>query len=507
MQKTELQNFLFDRKELFPEIENRITKDYLLERKPTQNRRWILLDSFDWRLYNNNCYLCFSNSELSLFAFEDSLPIARLHSAKRPSFADDLPDSLLKDQLKKYIADRALFPRGEFEENLYSYSLLNKDKKTIAWLDDLSYSAANGVLRILQARAVRGYAVAFQKLQQTLSAHFPPLEENEKIIRLLQLGDQNAGDYSSKLVISLDKDQSALDAAGLVFNALLQKMMMNIDGIKKDIDAEFLHDFRVSIRRTRTAQGQFKEFLPQGIIQQRQNFSWLAKKSNDLRDLDVYLERRAYYESLLPASLLEGAAILFTELQMQREQQLAAFCRILDSKKFQNMIASWRRFLQRCESSKVVQPKALVFAQNTIRTRYDKVLALGTGIDKQTPSKKLHKLRIECKKLRYLLEFFSSLFPQKNIKTAIDHLKELQDYLGALNDFAIQQSYLNSFLQRFPGKNDKHLLAVAAIGALIGQLYREQQQMFKKFDKVFGRFTGKTNAAIFKSLLENEVEK
>lgn len=507
MMKTQLQNYLFDRDDFFPEIKNQISKNVLLKQHPLQNSRCVLLDTFDWRLFNKNFYLYFCDSELSLVAFDFHVPLIRLHIEQLPGFANELPYSPLKDQLKFLAGERALLPRGEFEEKLQRYALLNNDQKTVAWLDDISYRVeGGGALRVLQARAVRGYPGAFQKLQRALRVHLASLDEKEKVVRLLQLCGQNAGDYSSKLIISLNKDQHALDAAVQIFDVLLQKMMMNIEGIKKDLDAEFLHDFRVSIRRTRTGQSQFKSLFPPVIARHRQNFSWLAKKSNALRDLDVYLQHRAYYESLLPPSLLDGAGLFFAEIQKQREKQWTSFCRILDSKKFQNIITSWREFLQSCDASEDEQPTAFVFARNSIRKRYDKVLTLGAGIDEQAPAQKLHRLRIECKKLRYLLEFFVSLFPAKKINTAINHLKNLQDYLGTLNDLAMQQSYLNDFLQHYSQKKDKSLLSAAAIGALISQLHHEQEQMRKKFGKVFARFTGKSNAALFKSLLDIGVE-
>ncbi len=54
-----------------------------------------------------------------------------------------------------------------------------------------------------------------------------------------------------------------------------------------------------------------------------------------------------------------------------------------------------------------------------------------------------HKLRIRAKKLRYAIEFFSALFPErkhaKRCRNALSALVDLQDSLGALNDLGKQR--------------------------------------------------------------------
>ena len=44
----------------------------------------------------------------------------------------------------------------------------------------------------------------------------------------------------------------------------------------------------------------------------------------------------------------------------------------------------------------------------------------------------MHKLRIECKKLRYAAEFFMPVFA--GMDDFIGHMKGLQDLLGVMND-------------------------------------------------------------------------
>ena len=94
---------------------------------------------------------------------------------------------------------------------------------------------------------------------------------------------------------------------------------------------------------------------------------------------------------------------------------------------------------------------------------------IGTSITPSSPDVLLHKLRIECKKLRYLLEFFSSLFAQKEINYLIKQLKILQDNLGDLNDLSVQQDTLRKYVE-----TDSNKRTLLALGILIGKLNARQ---------------------------------
>jgi len=69
----------------------------------------------------------------------------------------------------------------------------------------------------------------------------------------------------------------------------------------------------------------------------------------------------------------------------------------------------------------------------------------GTGIDVDPPATLLHRLRIDGKKLRYLLEFFIELYSMTTVSRFIGELKKLQDILGDLNDTGVQLALISEF--------------------------------------------------------------
>jgi CHAD domain-containing protein len=65
---------------------------------------------------------------------------------------------------------------------------------------------------------------------------------------------------------------------------------------------------------------------------------------------------------------------------------------------------------------------------------------------------RLHALRIEFKKLRYTVEYFSEVLG-KEAKGVIDDLKNMQDHLGDLNDSQVAVQILRQFIDEWePGQ-------------------------------------------------------
>ena len=113
----------------------------------------------------------------------------------------------------------------------------------------------------------------------------------------------------------------------------------------------------------------------------------------------------------------------------------------------------------------------------------------------------LHALRIECKKLRYLMEFFASLFPAKEINELIQQLKKLQNNLGDFNDLCVQQEYLLNLAAEIPDdQQSQSRRTILAVGSLIGSLDAEKSRVKDSFAQTFIGFAAPANQKLFKTL-------
>ena len=121
-----------------------------------------------------------------------------------------------------------------------------------------------------------------------------------------------------------------------------------------------------------------------------------------------------------------------------------------------------------------------------------------------TKDEMLHALRIHCKELRYLLEFFESLFPRKEIQVFVRQLKKLQDMLGAFNDFSVQEQYLLNVAEELHATGQQSEKTLAVIGILIDSLDREKQKVKDAFSKTFTEYASPANRKAFQELFTSK---
>lgn len=475
-------------------------------------KKQLFLDTYDHRLYKKGFLLTKEDGRLILRDTGDGSSLSLdLHAeGGMPRFWRDLPEGPFRDNLRSVIDVRALLPVIGIESRVTHLDVENEDGKTIAHLnfEDVEVGdegADKTVVHLLEAVPVRGYVEEFQKLTQYISdLGLAPAEGNIFSIALGAAG-KKAGDYTSKVSVVLDTGMPSGEALRIILRSLLETMRKNEDGIVKDIDTEFLHDFRVAVRRTRSALTLIMGIYPESVKEKfKAEFAGIGRKSNELRDLDIYLLRREEYTGMLPPALRAGLDPLFDIIAREREEAHREFVGELASDSYRRSIDTWERFLNGPEAPGDALPGAgapvIGLAKLRIRKRYKKALKLGKGIDGSSSDRDLHTLRIECKKLRYYLEFFESLFPAGEIKEVIRHLKALQDNLGDYNDMHVQQERLKGYISKMDASENEGRESIAAAGGLISELYMKQKQIRSEFHGRFGEFAGEEMKELFDNL-------
>jgi CHAD domain-containing protein len=284
-------------------------------------------------------------------------------------------------------------------------------------------------------------------------------------------------------------------------------MRINEAGIKGDYDAEFLHDYRTAIRRTRSALSQVKGVFPTQTTESfLETFGRLGEQSNRLRDLDVYLSSESAYQAMLPDSLRDSLAPFFTWLQAQRQQAWQELADYLDSADYDHLLGEWEAFLNEPEVDDPSAPNAawpiIELARQRIYKRYRQIIKEGQQLVEEAPDELLHALRIDCKKLRYLLEFFASLFPQEQIDTLIGQMKGLQNALGDFNDLSVQRAYLLRTAETLPTIGPDSRKELVAFGYLIKRMEDDQQTVRAGLAKTFAEFAAPANRKLFRDLFK-----
>src|SRR6202012_453861 len=78
----------------------------------------------------------------------------------------------------------------------------------------------------------------------------------------------------------------------------------NLPGTLADTDIEYLHDYRVAIRRTRSVLREMRGvFVASDLERVRASFKWLQEQTGPTRDLDVYLHDFDELRALAPEAM------------------------------------------------------------------------------------------------------------------------------------------------------------------------------------------------------------
>jgi len=316
-------------------------------------------------------------------------------------------------------------------------------------------------------------------------------------------GNRIPGDYRSKLLVDLEPEQPADSAVRAILLELLTAIHANVDGTIDDLDAKFLHDLRVACRRTRTALTQLKGVLPAETASSfNAKFKWLGSVTGPLRDLDVFLLEMPTYYAILSARAVTELEPLAELIRTTRNRALISVADALRSSRFTQLVTSWRQTLEANEPSRCPHASrpTVELANEHITKAHRRILKRGKEFDKDLPTGTLHRLRIDAKKLRYLLEFFHSLYPERDINARIKELKRLQDILGGFNDVEVQLNLLSDFTRELHADPAVTSSCTLTLGRLAGILEESQEDHRAAFHDAFLEFSSKPVRAAFKRL-------
>jgi len=286
---------------------------------------------------------------------------------------------------------------------------------------------------------------------------------------------------------------------------LLDAMEANEAGVLLNEDPERLHDFRIAVRRTRSALGQVKGVFPESAVRRfATRFAWLGQITGEPRDFDVYLLGFDELKAGLPPAFQDDIEPLRGFLQRHAGLAHAGMTRQIRSLKYRKLLADWRKFLASPCPKRPSAPHALTpiqtIADQRIWKLFRRVLKEGRAIRPGTPAENIHELRKTCKKLRYLLEFFRDLYPPEEINRPIKQLKRLQDYLGDFQDVHTRMDMLRRISHEMREDPSVPAEAILALGVLLAALDRQRETLREAFPERFEPFATTGNRTRFRGL-------
>ena len=283
-------------------------------------------------------------------------------------------------------------------------------------------------------------------------------------------------------------------------------MRSNEHVVRSGADPDGLHDFRVASRRSRVVLSRAKEVLPgEGFKRCRRDLRWLAKTTSRSRDLDVGLAALVTYRSALPPQ--DADELLPFERDL-RERQRGAYDKVraaLDSDRYRCFTTDYWALLTTSTTKRAEHAgsgRIANVASAWIWAAYQRVLRRGRAFGPTPAIKELHKLRLACKRLRYLMEVYGSLFPEQKIAELIATLQGFQTLLGDLHDSDLQRGDIEEFIRKTTASDAVSAEATAVMNQLPEELENRVTATRAEFGQRFDAFARPSNEWRFRELFQ-----
>jgi len=246
--------------------------------------------------------------------------------------------------------------------------------------------------------------------------------------------------------IKTDKKACIYDSLRVYLFYYLHLVKLYLPLIFDKNDDEYLHQFRVNLRRIKSLLSIFKELFDFDIYQKiNSNLKEAIIATNKKRDLDIFLVN--LNNSQEKDDLTEFIQFLTKEQKIE-EQKFKDF---IKEKKVEDIIFNLEALLNENSNfyvSRLANLPAKEYIKNTMKYLYKKTMKTIKKLDRQTKLEKFHKARIKIKKIRYLSNTFKIYSSKKQKKS----LKEYQSIFGELNDLKIQVNTISHYIPQCKNK-------------------------------------------------------
>jgi CHAD domain-containing protein len=266
------------------------------------------------------------------------------------------------------------------------------------------------------------------------------------------------------------------------------QMLEHDDGSRMGEDIEHVHDMRVATRRMRSALRLLEPYYKGKAVRMfRTQLSKIADALGEVRDLDVLIHNLERFGEKNNADLQATIA----HLDAARLEARVGLHRALDRNSYARFMQDFSAFLT-TPGARVRNSEAEAHVPNEIRhilptlvyEHLGVVRAYDAVIEDAEPET-LHALRIEFKRLRYLVTFFNEILGS-SAKDFVTELKAIQDHLGRMQDIQVAAERLEDVM---PDLDDE---ASAALSAYLDALNTELEDMQAKTPDVWKRFNSVT---------------
>ncbi|MBB5022375.1 CHAD domain-containing protein [Desulfurispira natronophila] len=451
-------------------------------------------DTFDWRLFA-------AKQQLTSRPHHQGYVATLIEKGKKveqasvsgifPSFANRLPAVSLAEKVQKHTKNRALLPMLTLEGTVRRWEIVDESGQPALELQVLQLTAESARTEQHTSLNTLLQLLPLKKRSNDFSQNFFTIVNGLQSTKSLPVDGLFAtgaaatglvpGDYQPWQPSGLDPQVPATKAIKDMIDHCLSVMQRNQQGIEEMLDVEFLHDYRIALRRIRALMKNFAPWFGSGGQKLEGELQWLGRRTGLVRDMDVFLEKLDILQATLPKELQEKLMPVKVHLWQRRDRGYAMLRRLFSSHRYRNLTAILTdcRLPEQREGD--AEPVSIgQAATDTIDTAWQRLRKKGRRLSSRSADRDIHALRIAVKKYRYLVEHLRNLFPREfaNLK----RFKKIQNSLGRFNDASVQAQALEEMTRRLARSNDPSLLGTfQAIGYIQASLHQQQDEYRQQF--------------------------
>ena len=335
---------------------------------------------------------------------------------------------------------------------------------------------------------LRGYAAVGARAGRI--AHRAGLVRDDRVGYPAALIAAGSGPDATRPVI--EPGLPARVAVARMLVSFLDELELAWDGTVRDIDIEFLHDFRVAVRRSRSAVKLLGDLLPPALVTWvTPQLKWLGDLTTPARDLDVLLQELPSLTGCLTGGRPEDMEPLVLELIRLRADEHRGWSEACGRRGTSGCASAgvprWRRWPPGT-GGRAPDPPRRTIGRERLAGADRRVLRRGSRITAASPAEDLHDLRKRAKELRYLLETFTPHLDPGDARGAVKELKALQDVLGTFQDSEAQRDAIYALATDMMAREGTSARTILAMGEIAARLQVDQDSSRAKFAATFERF-------------------
>jgi CHAD domain-containing protein/HD superfamily phosphodiesterase len=257
-------------------------------------------------------------------------------------------------------------------------------------------------------------------------------------------------------------------------------------------DPEYVHEMRVAIRRILVLIHAFDKDLGNGIRPLGKRIANMGRRLGDVRDSDAFLAYvQKCFEEAPPAKRRVLMKVSNAQRRVRREQYRQAM-EAFKGAEYGRLKLQLGRFLAAGDSGR--RPAADEVKKALLR--YLETFYSHGGRFKKLSSREQHQLRIDCKNLRYLADFFNGFYGPR-LADMIEDLTEFQDLLGQVHDYYVYKDWLPQRAAAGSPKGRK------AVQTLLDDLQRRQEQALDQAGRMWKSLGKGRSRKRFARLIKN----